>query len=681
MPISVTCACGNQFRAKDQFAGKTVKCPKCGKGVVVAGPAVAGCDVFLSYSSKDKAIADAACAALESRGIRCWVAPRDIIPGKEWGAAIIDGIEQSRSMVLLFSANANSSQQVMREVERAVNRGMPIIPFRIEDVPASKNMEYFISFHHWMDAFDGSLEEHLEQLAKTVRALLAGQTPGGQTGRTRASAPLAPARAGQSEESSGPRRGMSPVLMLLLALVIIGGGAAGFYVWSKRTPGKDDKTQQNGKDKQVVQGTPEATNLKGQEATNKTNHTGQSGSTVQPGAGNEKQRPVDKVKQDLPKKEPPKAVPGTPTVAYSEDLRTVEVGAYPKGWKCDPSVALFKGQDGKPYLHATKEGNHNLTTPDLGLRGDFYLEYEFEMGPGQLLEATLLGSDGSSNLSIKFDAGGGGNPADVHFPDSAPRHVLGIDGLATTRLRLERERNVFRVSLNGKPTHARRLSGLTEFTAVRFTMPGLPQIAKLFSFKAGPFSAQKLEAAITAASPEEAFRQGLSEDFKKVVAGDLPAGWDGDDALGVRQDGGRPRLEGCREGNLSVKLPGVLIRGDFFLECELELVAYQALEATLIGRDGGSSLPVKVDPGGGGSNSTVYFPDGSSDKVPQTVGMTVPLRIERKGEVFRISFNNKLVHAGRFEGCADFERVQLTMTGGTNSAKLYSVRLGPLGSK
>src|SRR5262249_16593249 len=206
----------------------------------------------LSYSSKDKSTADAACASLEARGIRCWVAPRDILPGKEWGAAIIEGIEQSRSMVLVFSANANSSQQVMREVERAVNRGMPIIPFRIEDVPASKNMEYFISCHHWMDAFDGSLEMHLEQLANTVRALLAGQVPRGQPARSKA--PGIAARGNttaRSQESSAPRRSISLVLVLLLALVIVGGGgAAGFYLWSKWTPAKNGNAQDTQTDKQ-----------------------------------------------------------------------------------------------------------------------------------------------------------------------------------------------------------------------------------------------------------------------------------------------------------------------------------------------------------------------------------------------------------------------------------------------
>jgi hypothetical protein len=56
-------------------------------------------DVFLSYSSKDKPVADATCAVLEGRGIRCWMAPRDITPGADWGESIIDAIQGARAMV------------------------------------------------------------------------------------------------------------------------------------------------------------------------------------------------------------------------------------------------------------------------------------------------------------------------------------------------------------------------------------------------------------------------------------------------------------------------------------------------------------------------------------------------------------------------------------------------------
>ena len=82
-------------------------------------------DAFISYSSKDKTAADAACAVLEGAGIRCWIAPRDIPAGAPWSAAIIEGIEDSRVLVLVFSANANASDQVLREVERAVAKKAP----------------------------------------------------------------------------------------------------------------------------------------------------------------------------------------------------------------------------------------------------------------------------------------------------------------------------------------------------------------------------------------------------------------------------------------------------------------------------------------------------------------------------------------------------------------------------
>lgn len=129
-------------------------------------------DVFISYSSEDKAAADAACALLERNGIRCWIAPRDIVPGTDWGAAIIDAIESARLFVLIFSGHANESPQIKREVERAVNKGVPIIPVRIEDIAPSKSLEYYISTPHWLDAFTPPLEERLTQLGAAAKALL-----------------------------------------------------------------------------------------------------------------------------------------------------------------------------------------------------------------------------------------------------------------------------------------------------------------------------------------------------------------------------------------------------------------------------------------------------------------------------------------------------------------------------
>ena len=129
-------------------------------------------DVFISYSSHDKSTADATCAALEAAGIRCWMAPRDILPGSDWGAAIMDALDSCRAMVLIFSSNANSSPQIRREVERVVGRGVPVIPVRIEDSTPTKALAYFMGPVHWLDALTPPLEQHLQRLADSLKTLL-----------------------------------------------------------------------------------------------------------------------------------------------------------------------------------------------------------------------------------------------------------------------------------------------------------------------------------------------------------------------------------------------------------------------------------------------------------------------------------------------------------------------------
>ena len=94
-------------------------------------------DVFISHSSHDRAAAEAVLAALERAGHSCWIAPRDIVPGQEYGEAIVDAIRSSRIFLLVLSASSINSPQVRRETERAANADVPIIPFRIEDVQPS----------------------------------------------------------------------------------------------------------------------------------------------------------------------------------------------------------------------------------------------------------------------------------------------------------------------------------------------------------------------------------------------------------------------------------------------------------------------------------------------------------------------------------------------------------------
>jgi TIR domain len=150
-------------------------------------------DVFISYSQPDQEIALEMVARIEERGISCWIAPRDIAPSSDWAAEIIDAISNARIMVLVFSANSNGSPQVRREVERAVHKGITILPFRIENVLPSKSLEYFLSAQHWMDAFSLPREPHYARLCEHLKKMRSAVTPATTSPST--TSPAAPSSA------------------------------------------------------------------------------------------------------------------------------------------------------------------------------------------------------------------------------------------------------------------------------------------------------------------------------------------------------------------------------------------------------------------------------------------------------------------------------------------------------
>lgn len=165
-------------------------------------------EVFVSYSSKDKAVADAVCAALEARGIRCWIAPRDVEPGADWDEMNVRAITESRVMVLVFSTRANESQQVRRKVNLAAERGVPVVPFRIENVTPSGPLKKRLDAAHWLDALTPPLEAHTERLADDLTPLL----------KERGGRPLAET----AEGPVGPPPGRRSVNKILLTAGVLG---------------------------------------------------------------------------------------------------------------------------------------------------------------------------------------------------------------------------------------------------------------------------------------------------------------------------------------------------------------------------------------------------------------------------------------------------------------------------
>jgi protein-histidine pros-kinase len=210
-------------------------------------------DVFISHSNKDKNIAEAICHQLETGGIRCWIAPRDIEFGADWTAGITQGIASCKVFVLVFSDSANESDHVRREVAKAFSLGLAVIPFRTEEVAPNRSLSYFLETVHWLDAFPfpekyfGALADQikrlLEQPTSTDSRTHQGQpetaavtapppsdlsrySPAG-AGETRR-APPSPAAPGPKKRFGGPTRALVRFNLIFLPILIaaVGGAAA-----------------------------------------------------------------------------------------------------------------------------------------------------------------------------------------------------------------------------------------------------------------------------------------------------------------------------------------------------------------------------------------------------------------------------------------------------------------------
>jgi formylglycine-generating enzyme required for sulfatase activity len=195
-------------------------------------------DAFISYANQDKATADAACAKLEAEGIRCWIAPRDVPPGAQWAEAIVDAIDHCRAMVVIFSSNANASKQIHREVQRAFEREVPVVPFRIENVAPEKSLAYYMGPVHWLDALTPPLEQHLQKLVVSVKPFAHSKTfdERGNEERSPQEAELDKSAEVNWSWQPEPRKPWRPSRWSVLTLCVLGAALAGSVgVWLGNT--------------------------------------------------------------------------------------------------------------------------------------------------------------------------------------------------------------------------------------------------------------------------------------------------------------------------------------------------------------------------------------------------------------------------------------------------------------
>jgi hypothetical protein len=136
-------------------------------------------DVFISHAHKDKGIADAICGKLESAGLKCWIATRDIAAREDWTEATQKAIGSSRVIVLVLSENANGAPHIEREIAHAFYMRRIIIPFRLAETLPRREILFYFGDIPWVNAPNPPAEEHLEALTARIRGVLPGSAGAG----------------------------------------------------------------------------------------------------------------------------------------------------------------------------------------------------------------------------------------------------------------------------------------------------------------------------------------------------------------------------------------------------------------------------------------------------------------------------------------------------------------------
>ena len=127
--------------------------------------------IFITYSSKDQKVARTICTALENRGLICWISSRNVRAGQNYQEQIVKAIRGARIMVLVFTANANNSNEIKKELALASQNNLVVIPVRIEDVAPNEAFAYEFATRQWIDLFE-DWEKSMAELVELIATIL-----------------------------------------------------------------------------------------------------------------------------------------------------------------------------------------------------------------------------------------------------------------------------------------------------------------------------------------------------------------------------------------------------------------------------------------------------------------------------------------------------------------------------
>lgn len=178
---------------------------------------------FISHHSSQVETARRLKRLLAARGIDGWLAPDDIAAGTAFDQSIVDQIDRSDAIVLLFCPQSDQSRHVKRELMLGEDSNKIILPVRLEDVRA-QGLAYWLKDYQWIDWFAG------EEAA--VERIVAAMSPRAEPGVSRGTT------ARQMAAGPAPRR--KRLWMLIAAGIALAGLVGGGIWWQSRGPDAGD---------------------------------------------------------------------------------------------------------------------------------------------------------------------------------------------------------------------------------------------------------------------------------------------------------------------------------------------------------------------------------------------------------------------------------------------------------
>lgn len=125
--------------------------------------------VFISHSHCDNQIAVDIYNFLNSNGISCWLDLYDITPGAPYAEAIMEGLELSNTLVVIYSKNAIKSHDMLDELQEAHTTNKNIIPFITDETPLIGQFKYYLARRQWILAHN-SYKDYLDDLLLAINA-------------------------------------------------------------------------------------------------------------------------------------------------------------------------------------------------------------------------------------------------------------------------------------------------------------------------------------------------------------------------------------------------------------------------------------------------------------------------------------------------------------------------------